>query len=164
MALTTLSVHLLQPILGRRRSVVRILVIGVFLLTGSALNGCGSGEDGGGDLARHALQQQRGTECSDFARHAIQDGACSGSGMGSGTASGSASLSWDPVGGVLGYIIHYGTQSPGSSGSCAYAQSMFSTAPTAIITGLAGDTTYYFAVSSFNGLESACSAEVTTVT
>jgi hypothetical protein len=76
----------------------------------------------------------------------------------------SASLSWDPVSGVLGYIIHYGPQSPGSPGSCSYAQTLFSSTPGATVAGLEANTTYYFAVSSYNGLESACSAEVSTVT
>jgi hypothetical protein len=73
-------------------------------------------------------------------------------------------LSWDPVSRVLGYFIHYGPQSPGSPGSCAYAHSVFSSTPAATVAGLEANTTYYFAVSSYNGLESACSGEVSTVT
>jgi hypothetical protein len=80
------------------------------------------------------------------------------------TGSGSATLAWDPVGSVWGYFIHYGTQSPGSPGSCAYAESVFSSTPTATVDGLAANTTYYFVVSSYNGLESTCSIELTRVT
>jgi Fibronectin type III domain len=80
------------------------------------------------------------------------------------TGSASASLAWDPVAGVFGYIVHYGTQSPGSPGSCAYAQSVFSTTPEATVSDLAEGMTYFFAVSAYNGLESACSVEVMTVT
>ena len=80
------------------------------------------------------------------------------------TASAVATLAWNPVGEVAGYYIHYGKESPGSHGSCAYAQSTFSSTPTATVSGLEADTTYYFAVSSFNGIESACSDEVSTVT
>lgn len=72
------------------------------------------------------------------------------------------SLAWDPVqdSSVTGYYIHYGNQSPNSSGSCTYTQSTFVSSPTATISGLASGTTYFFAVSAYNGLESACSAEV----
>ena len=72
------------------------------------------------------------------------------------------SLAWDPVQdpSVTGYYIHYGNQSPNSPGSCTYTQSTFASSPTATISGLASGTTYYFAVSAYNGLESACSAEV----
>jgi hypothetical protein len=41
---------------------------------------------------------------------------------------------------------------------------MFSSSPSVTVTGLANNTTYYFAVSAYNGLESACSAEVAMVT
>lgn len=82
------------------------------------------------------------------------------------TAAASATLAWDPVSdpSVVGYIVHYGTHSPNSSGSCAYAQSTFSSAPAATVSGLAPNQTYFFAVSAYNGLESACSAEVSMVT
>jgi hypothetical protein len=165
MALTTLSVHLLPPTDARRPSVIRIFLFGLLLFTGSLLSGCGSGEESG-DLARYALQDGAGSGCDDLAHYALQDGQCPrpGSDSANPTGSASASLAWDPVGGVLGYIIHYGTQSPGSPGSCAYAHSMFSTTPSAMVKGLAGNTTYYFAVSSYNGLESACSGEVMKVT
>ena len=165
MALTTLSVHLLPLIDATRPSVIGILLFGLLLFTGSLLSGCGSGEESG-DLARYALQDGAGSGCDDLAHYALQDGQCPRSGSGSANPTGSASalLAWDPVGGVLGYIVHYGTQSPGVPGSCGYAHSMFSTTPSARVTGLTGNTTYFFAVSSYNGLESACSGEVRTVT
>ena len=77
-----------------------------------------------------------------------------------------ASLAWSPAQdpSVSGYFVHYGRQSPGQPGSCAYESSMHSASPTATITNLAPDTRYYFAVSAYNGQESACSTEVSTVT
>ena len=81
----------------------------------------------------------------------------------------SALLSWDldldPT--VVGFFVHYGTQSPNSSGSCAYAQGIYfplssmTSSPTSTISNLALGTTYYFAVSAYNGsIESTCSNEV----
>ena len=76
------------------------------------------------------------------------------------------SLAWDPVQDptVTGYYVHYGLQSPNSAGSCAYSQSSFSSSPATMVTGLAPNTTYYFSVSAYNGLESKCSSEVSTFT
>ena len=83
----------------------------------------------------------------------------------------SATLSWsphpDPT--IVGFFVHYGTGSPNSPESCTYAQgtyfplsSMTASSPGATISNLATGSTYYFAVSSYNGsLESACSNEVT---
>ena len=119
----------------RQSVALRILVLALAILTCSMLSACGSG--GGGE----------------------------GSGGDTPPAgNASASLAWDPVPDVVGYIVHYGTNTPGSPGSCSYAQSTFSSSPAAMITGLAENTTYYFAVSAYNGLESACSSEVATVT
>ncbi|HKT34688.1 MAG TPA: fibronectin type III domain-containing protein [Nitrospira sp.] len=137
MAQTTLSVCSVRTI---RASALRLIVLAV--VTTSMITGCGSGDGGGISF----------------------DAGQGGNGSAAPTGSASASLAWDPVGNVLGYIIHYGTQSPNSQGSCAYAQSLFSSTPSATVTGLSANTTYYFAVSAYNGLESACSAEVTTVT
>jgi hypothetical protein len=137
MAETTLLVCLLRMI---RATAFRLIVLALFTM--SMITGCGSGDGGGFSF----------------------DSAQNGGGTAAPTGSASASLAWDPVGDVLGYIIHYGTQSPNSPGSCAYAQSLFSSTPSATVTGLAANTTYFFAVSSYNGLESACSAEVMTVT
>src|SRR5262249_42815676 len=80
----------------------------------------------------------------------------------------SASLSWSPETdpAVLGYYVHYGTESPSSVGSCAYAQSVYyslaaldnSSSPLVTMSLVSG-MTYYFAVSAFNGTESLCSNE-----
>ena len=78
------------------------------------------------------------------------------------------SLAWNPVPdpSVTGYVIHYGTNSPNSPGSCNYEQavSVTSPSPEAVLVNLHPETRYYISVSSFNGAESACSAEVSTVT
>ncbi|MBM4127397.1 MAG: fibronectin type III domain-containing protein [Nitrospira sp.] len=77
-----------------------------------------------------------------------------------------ASLQWDPVNdsSVIGYYIHYGRQSPGQAGSCAYDDVRFVTTPSGTVTGLDTNSLYYFAVSAYNGVESACSNEVSTNT
>ncbi|HKO31123.1 MAG TPA: fibronectin type III domain-containing protein [Nitrospiraceae bacterium] len=77
-----------------------------------------------------------------------------------------ASLTWDPVHdpSVIAYFVHYGRQSPDQQGSCAYESSMHASSPSATVTNLDPDTRYYFAVSAYNGLESACSNEVSIVT
>jgi hypothetical protein len=78
------------------------------------------------------------------------------------SAATSKSLTWDPVNGVHGYVVYYGSESPGVSGSCAYSESVFTTTPSVTVTGLNPNATYYFAVSAFNGLESPCSTELVT--
>jgi fibronectin type III domain protein len=77
-----------------------------------------------------------------------------------------ASLAWSPVPdpSVYTYFVHYGRQSPGQRGSCEYESSMPVDSPSATVTNLDPDTRYYFSVSAYNGLESACSNEVSTVT
>jgi hypothetical protein len=77
-----------------------------------------------------------------------------------------ASLAWSPVSdpSVSAYFVHYGQQSPNQSGSCAYESSISVNSPSATITNLDPNTLYYFTVSAYNGLESACSNEVSTVT
>jgi hypothetical protein len=77
-----------------------------------------------------------------------------------------ASLAWHPVDdpSVIAYFVHYGRHSPGHPGSCSYEHSMHVSSPSATITNLEPDTHYYFTVSAYNGLESACSGEVSTVT
>ena len=76
------------------------------------------------------------------------------------------SLAWSPVqdSSVYGYFVHYGQQSPDQPGSCAYESSMFVDSPSAMVTNLEPSTLYYFTVSAYNGLESACSSEVSTIT
>lgn len=77
-----------------------------------------------------------------------------------------ASLAWSPVQdpSVSGYFVHYGRQSPGQQGSCTYESSVQVDSPSATVTSLDPNTRYYFTVSAYNGLESACSNEVSTVT
>lgn len=86
--------------------------------------------------------------------------------MAPGSAGVTASLEWSPVQdpSVSTYFVHYGRQSPGQQGSCAYESSMPADSPSATITNLDPNTLYYFTVSAYNGLESACSNEVSTVT
>jgi hypothetical protein len=81
-------------------------------------------------------------------------------------AGATASLAWDPVQdpSVTSYNVYYGKQSSGQSGSCSYQENQAVSAPTVTITGLDPDTRYFFAVSAYNGLESPCSNEVSTVT
>ena len=77
-----------------------------------------------------------------------------------------ASLAWSPVQdpSVSAYLVHYGRQSPDQQGSCTYESSMSVDSPSATVTNLDPTTLYYFTVSAYNGLESACSNEVSTVT
>jgi len=72
------------------------------------------------------------------------------------------SLIWDPVNdsSVVGYYIHYGKQSAGQPGSCAYDQATFVSLPRGTVTGLDLGSIYYFAVSAYNGVEGHCSNEV----
>src|SRR5690348_6859790 len=75
------------------------------------------------------------------------------------TTSASALLTWNPEAdpSVIGYYVHYGTQSPNSVGSCAYAQSIYyslaslanASSPAATVSSLATGTTYFFAVSAY---------------
>jgi hypothetical protein len=76
------------------------------------------------------------------------------------------SLAWDPPAdpSVTGYYVYYGTNSSGEWGSCNYEHALFVSSNEATVVNLAPETRYYFAVSSFNGLQSACSSEVSTVT
>jgi Fibronectin type III domain len=77
-----------------------------------------------------------------------------------------ASVTWDPVQdpSVSGYFVHYGRESPGHPGSCAYESSVQVASPPATVTTLDPNTLYYFTVSAYNGRESACSREVLFVT
>jgi hypothetical protein len=97
---------------------------------------------------------------------------CSGSGDGQASTPEdtgiTASLAWHPVPdpSVIAYFVHYGRQTPGQPGSCAYESSMHVhvASPSATITDLEPNTLYYFTVSAYNGRESACSNEVSIVT
>ena len=90
------------------------------------------------------------------------------------TSTASASLSWNPDTdpSVVGYYVHYGLQSPNSAGSCTYTMSTYyslaslanASLPAVTMSGLTSGTTYYFAVSAYNGVESACSNEVSKTT
>lgn len=77
-----------------------------------------------------------------------------------------ANLAWDPVTdlSVVGYYIHYGKQSPNQSGSCSYDNVQFVPSSQGTITDLELQSTYYFAVSAYNGIEGNCSNEVYTNT
>lgn len=77
-------------------------------------------------------------------------------------AGSTVSLIWDPVtdSNVVGYYIHYGKQSPNQSGSCDYGQAAFVPSPEGTVTGLDSGSTYYFAVSAYNGARGDCSNEV----
>lgn len=71
-------------------------------------------------------------------------------------------LIWDPVNdpNLKGYSIHYGKQSPNQPGSCAYSHLTTVSSPEGTVTNLDPGSTYYFAVSAYNGAQSACSNEV----
>ena len=94
----------------------------------------------------------------------------SGGGEGQGSTPAAAkitkSLAWQPVEdpSIHAYIVHYGRQSPGQDGSCAYESSLRVTSSSATVPNLEPNTRYYFAVSAYNGEESACSEEVSIVT
>lgn len=78
----------------------------------------------------------------------------------------SVSLAWNPVQGhsVYAYFVHYGKHSSGQHGRCNYTFSTYVGYPSATITGLDPNTQYFFAVSAYNGVQSPCSNEVSTVT
>ena len=89
-----------------------------------------------------------------------------GSGSSATPVGATASLEWDPVQdpSVTGYFVHYGRQSPGQPASCTYESSVYVDSPSARVENLDPNTLYYFTVSAYNGLESPCSEEVSTVT
>lgn len=76
------------------------------------------------------------------------------------------SLAWDVVNdpNIVGYYIHYGKQSPNQSGSCAYDRTAFVESHHSTVTGLDPGSTYYFAVSAYNGVRGDCSNEVSAQT
>jgi hypothetical protein len=117
------------------------IIAGLLFSIMSLLTGCGSGGEAGGDPSITVTP-------------------------GSGSVGATASLAWNPVSdpSVTAYFVHYGQQSPNQSGSCVYESSISVDSPSATITNLDPNTLYYFTVSAYNGLESACSNEVSTVT
>lgn len=119
------------------------IITGFLLAIIPLLTGCGGGGGGGGETGSQPTVT-----------------------VAPASASATASLAWSPVPdpSVSDYFVHYGRQSPGQPGSCAYESSIHAASPSATIPNLDPDTTYYFAVSAYNGLESACSNEVSTVT
>ncbi|NOT97333.1 MAG: fibronectin type III domain-containing protein [Nitrospira sp.] len=127
------------------------IIAGLIFIAMPLLTGCGGGETG-----------------SDPSVTVTPGSSTPGSSSGGSApvAGATASLAWSPVPdpSVMAYFVHYGRQSPGQPGSCAYEQSQYVGSPSATITGLEPNTLYYFTVSAYNGLESACSSEVSTVT
>ena len=120
----------------RRPRRLTAIVAGLLLTTMSFVTGCG----GGGEITSDTVAP--------------------------GSVGVTASLDWNPVPdpSVSAYFVHYGRHSPHHPGSCAYEHSVSVASPSATLTNLDPDTRYYFAVSAYNGLESACSNEVSTVT
>lgn len=118
---------------------------GLVLSMASLLTGCGGGEETGSDPSVTVTP---------------------GSGGSASVAGAMASLSWNPVQdpSVFAYFVHYGRQSPGQPGSCAYESFVYVDSPSATVTDLSPDTLYHFTVSAYNGLESPCSSEISTVT
>jgi len=105
-----------------------------WLMVGMMLTSCGGGGDNGGP---------------DVSTSATPTGA-------------TAALEWDTVQdpAVKGYYVYYGKQSPGEVGSCSYENFQYFPAPPATINGLDSETTYFFAVSTYNGSRSFCAEEV----
>lgn len=122
------------------------IIAGLLLTMMPLLTGCGGGETGSDPSVT------------------VTPGSSGGGSTPS--AGATASLAWHPVQdpSVYAYFVHYGRQSPGQSGSCAYESSMYVASPSATVTDLDPNTRYYFTVSAYNDLESACSSEVSTVT
>jgi Fibronectin type III domain len=123
----------------RRPLHLTTIVTGLLLLVMPFFTGCGTGETGNQSTA---------------------------TGGPASNASATAALSWDPVTdpSVSAYFVHYGRQSPGQAGSCIYEHSISVDSSSAMVTNLDPNTLYYFTVSAYNGLESACSNEVSIVT
>jgi hypothetical protein len=124
-------------VIGNARTPLRLttIVSGLLLTLMSLLTGCGSGGETGSNPSAVVLGS-------------------------------TVSLGWEKVHdpSVMGYFVHYGRHSPQHSGSCAYEHSTYSADTETTVTHLDPDTRYYFVVSAYNGIESACSNEVSTVT
>ena len=122
------------------------IIAGLLLAMVPVLTGCGGGETGSDPSVT------------------VTPG--NGGGGSAAPVGATASLAWSPVPdtSVIAYFVHYGRVSPGTPGNCNYESSVQVTSPSATITNLDSNTLYYFTVSAYNGLESACSSEVSTVT
>lgn len=121
-----------------KQSMMPLLSTSILLVGFTMLTGCG----GGGESGAPAVTTSVG-----------QTGAI-------------ASLAWDPIQDptVSGYYVHYGRNSSGQPGACSYEAQQFVSSPNVTITNLDRNTRYFFSVSAYNGLESSCSNEVSTVT
>lgn len=121
-----------------KKQSMRLIATSILLTGFSLLTGCG----GGGENGAPSISSSAG-----------QTGAI-------------ASLAWNPTQdpSVNGYYVHYGRSSAGQVGACSYEAAQFVSSPNATITNLDHNTRYYFAVSAYNGLESSCSNEVSTIT
>ena len=104
----------------------------------------------------------RVSPCVSFCVLALGIALLAGCGGGDeGAAGATASLSWDPIAdSSITYTVHYGKDSSGIPGSCNYEHAVDVSEPGVIVSGLEFQTTYYFAVSAFNGERSLCSNEV----
>lgn len=122
------------PVQKSTTSPIYSIILGIML---SSLTGCGPGGEGMPAVSTSA-----------------------------GPTGATASLAWDPVQdpSVYAYYVHYGRQSAGQPGACNYEDSMYVSTPSATVMGLDPDTRYFFSVSAYNGVQSACSNEVSTVT
>jgi hypothetical protein len=121
---------------ARRPLRLTTIIAGLLLTLMSLLTGCGSGGETGSEPSAAA------------------------------PLGATVSLGWDKAQdpSIIGYFVHYGRQSSHHAGSCAYEHSTYSTDTEATVTHLDPNTRYYFVVSAYNGLESACSNEVSTIT
>jgi Fibronectin type III domain len=78
----------------------------------------------------------------------------------------SATVMWEPStdSHVNGYYIYYGRQQSEEQGVCSYEGRYAVDSPSVMIMDLEPNTPYFFAVSSYSGLESPCSKETLVIT
>jgi hypothetical protein len=128
-----------------RRNALRLLVLPLAAVLFPLLAGCsGGGDEGSGGGGAPSVSTAPSSDAATI----------------------QVSLGWREVPDqtVSGYVIHYGTSSPGSQGSCNYDRAQFFSSNAGTVGELAPNTRYFFAVSAYNGLEGPCSREVSTVT
>lgn len=114
-----------------------VVVVSLLLTMLSSLTGCGGGESGSGD-AQVSPPPNTGI---------------------------TASLTWTPLPDPsVVYFVHYGRQSIGNEGSCAYEHYVQTTDSSVTITNLKPDTLYFLTVSAYDGNKGPCSPEVWTIT